>query len=171
MGFFDWLFGGGKQQNTIITVFSCMNSAAKQEIFKGKLPQIDAKELYLQKGEVCHYADNAKLLDEKIIKKYTSTGYGSSAPGIIFSDIRHSYRKSFTDVQEEIKQELFEGKLFITNQRIVFVSGKKSFDQKHRTLSSVKPYSNAIELQYNNKFFCLFVPDGYVANDVLRLLQ
>lgn len=43
------------------------------------------------------------------------------------------------------------------------------FDKMHRYLTSVKPYTNGVELQYGNKTYNLVVPDGALAAYAIKL--
>ena len=66
--------------------------------------------------------------------------------------------------------EYTKGILFITNKRIVFFAEKYGFDQKIEKLSAKKVYSDAITLQFGNKTYGLFVPNGDIPQAVIDLI-
>lgn len=45
------------------------------------------------------------------------------------------------------------------------------FDKTYRYLTAITPYSNACEMQFGNKSYCLIVADGSVVNHVLQLIK
>ena len=71
------------------------------------------------------------------------------------------------------KQEILAGRLPVlrTNQRVVFQAKEWGFDKTYRYLSAITPYSDACEMQFGNKTYCLIVADGNLLNHVLKLIQ
>ena len=63
------------------------------------------------------------------------------------------------------------GILYITNQRIVFQATEWGFDKTYRYLTAITPYSNACELQFGNKSYCMVVANGNITNQVLQLIK
>lgn len=47
----------------------------------------------------------------------------------------------------------------------------EGFDKQHRYLTAIKPYQNAIELQYGTKTYCLIVADGNLVYHVLKMIN
>ena len=91
-------------------------------------------------------------------------------PGIIKGTrIYHSGGDSST-VEDE-KFETIKGLLYVTNKRIVFIGGHESFDEKISDLLSATPYANCVELQFERVCYKVFVPDGNVVYQVLRLVH
>lgn len=169
MGFLDWLFGQPKPNYPIIP--SKMAQVDKDMIFKGKLPSIDTDEIYLQKGEVCYYADNARLMSEKIVKDYINRYWGSSVPGLFQGSRWGGGVSDRKEVGQHIEQEYFDGTLFVTNKRTIFIEKFAGFDKRHTSISAIEPYSNALQIQYGSKSYCIFVPDGYLLNDLYEMLH
>ncbi|GHS90599.1 hypothetical protein AGMMS49957_16950 [Synergistales bacterium] len=169
MGLLDMILGRPRQ-DTQPAVLTILPSAAVTEIQNGRLPQINTKTLFLKTGEICHYIDKAILLKEKVKKSYVRKGGGFSVPGL-FKGMRINMNNGRTDVQENIITEQFRGILYITNKRMVFQASSNAFDKLHTGLTAIAPYSNAIELQYGEKSYCLLVPDGGVISAVMDLLH
>jgi len=168
MGFFDWLFGQPKPN--IPQVPSILPDIAKNEIRCGRLPHINADKLFVKRGEICHYADQAMLVVEKTKRVVRTRNNGISTPGLFKGD-RYHWGGSTSTIDEQTESEYHKGILYITNKRIVFTSKTVGFDKQYRYLSAVKPYSNAIELQYGSTIYSLFVPEGDIAYSVIQMLQ
>lgn len=66
-------------------------------------------------------------------------------------------------------QRNFWGILYITNKRGGVQCKDNGFDKMHRYLTSVKPYTNGVELQYGNKTYNLVVPDGALVAYAIKL--
>ncbi len=64
-------------------IYSSMSQADKDLIERGILPEIDTKEIYLQKNEICHFAENAELVSERIVRDYSYNIKGVKAPTIL----------------------------------------------------------------------------------------
>ena len=163
MGFWDLLLGS---KNQIPTVTSILPGAARQEIIAGRLPILNTDKLFLKKGEKIHFIDKAVNMEQKKVKEYRHSGF--SAPGF-FEGNRYSRGRGRTVEHIELVQH--RGILYVTNQRIVFQAKEWGFDKTYRYLTAITPYSNACELQFGSKSYCLIVADGSVLNHVLKLIQ
>ena len=94
--------------------------------------------------------------------------YGHSSPGL-FKGTRWSSGQGKTIEHTEFVQH--RGILYITNQRIVFQAKEWGFDKTYRYLTAITPYSNACEMQFGNKSYCLVVADGNVLYQALQLIK
>ena len=72
---------------------------------------------------------------------------------------------------ESIELIQHKGILYITNQRIIFQAKEQGFDKAYRYLTAIQPYSNACEMQFGNKTYCMIVPDGTCLYEALRLIK
>lgn len=163
MGFLDALFGN---RNQIPEVTSILPAAAKQEIIAGRLPILNTDKLFLKQGEKIHFIDKAVNMEEKTVKQYQHVGH--SSPGL-FKGTRWSNGMGRTIEHKELVQH--RGILYITNQRIVFQAKEWGFDKTYRYLTAITPYSNACEMQFGNKSYCLVVADGNVLYQALQLIK
>jgi hypothetical protein len=169
MGFFNALFGQPTPP-PLPAVISILPAAAVNEIKGGRLPILNTDNIFLKKGEYCHYIDKAILLKEKTKKYYQGKRVGYSMPGLFKGD-RINVGGGTVKPIEEVIIEQFKGILYITNKRIIFVAKQNGFDKMYRYLSAVIPYSNAIEFQYGSTVYCLLVPDGSLINEVIKLIN
>ena len=161
MGFLDTLFG-----NATPTVNTILPLAARQEIMSGRLPRLNTDNIFLKQGEYCCYIDKAILAVDKVKKVYRHMG--TSAPGL-FEGNRINFGQG--RAKEYTETEYHKAILYITNQRIILQCKDNGFDKSYKYLSAIKPYDNAIELQYGNKTYTLFVPEGAVAYETIQLVK
>lgn len=162
MGLLDFFFG----ERTITVSNSILPTAAKQEILSDRLPRINSDSIFLKKGEYCCYIEKAILLEEKTRKIHKHHGY--STPGL-FKGNRHSFGTGQTKEYTETVQH--KAILYITNQRIILQCKNNGFDKAYKYLSTIKPYTNGIELQFGNKTYCIIVPEGEIPYRAIQLIQ
>lgn len=165
MGFLD-LFNSTP---TTPSVDSVLPVSAKSEILSHKLPSILNTNLFLKNGEVCHYYDNAIYEKATTHKKYVKNSSGISMPGI-FTRNRIRFAEGAVNVKEEVTYKTYNGVLYITNKRIIFVDDQEGFTCNVSDITAATPYSNCIELQFNTKTYKLFVPDGALVQNVLQMI-
>jgi hypothetical protein len=150
-------------------VTSILPPTAAAEIQRGKLPQISTNSIFLKSGEQCHYTDNAILMKDRTITSYVRRGRSYSAPSLLGGTlIRHSTGR--TDHDERVVTEQFPGILYVTNKRVIFQASKNGFEKPHTSLTSIAPYSNAVDLQYGSTSSRLLLPDGDLFYRLMTLL-
>jgi len=150
------------------TVQTILPPLAMTEIQQGRLPNISSNTIFLKSGEICHFIDKAVLLKDKTQKSYRRSGRSHSYKG--FFGMRHTTSQGRTDVEEHAVVEQIPGILYITNKRLIFQATKNGTEMPHTLLTSIAPYSNAVQLQYGSKHFNLIVPDGALVNLVFNLI-
>jgi len=168
MGFWD-LFRKPTPTPEFPTVATMLPPAAAAQIQRGNLPQISTSAIFFKSGEVCHFIDNAILIKDRTVTSYVRGGGSYSMPGL-FSGTRIRINKGRTDPEERMVTEQFGGVLYITNKRIIFQASKNGFEKPHTSLTSIAPYSNAVDLQYGSMSYRLLVPDGALLNALMGLL-
>ena len=162
MGLLDILFGG----NYHPTVGSILPDAAKNEIMAGRLPRLNTDNLFFKRGEYCCYIEKALLLEEKKEKIYRH--FGGSTPGL-FEGNRVGW--GVGDSKEIVKPVEHKAILYITNQRIILQCKELGFDKPFKSLSAIKSYTNAIELQFGSKTYSIIVNDGTIPHMVLKIIE
>lgn len=156
-------------QPTTPTVPSVLPDVAKQQILRGQLPMLQPNNLFLKKGEVCHYVDRAIYEKKTVSKRRIRRNTGRSVPGL-FKGTRIHVGSSTTDTVEDVKYTQIKGVLYITTKRIIFVGGEEGFDRKVDDLIAVTPYANCIEFQFSKETLKVFVPDGNLPHFVLKMI-
>lgn len=163
MGFLDALFGN---KNQIPTIISILPAAAQKEIMAGRLPILNTNNLFLKKGEKIHYIDKAVNLEVKTIKQMQHIGH--SSPGLLKGNRWSMGMAKPVETQQLVQHR---GILYVTNQRIVFQATEWGYDKTYSSLTAVKPYSNACEIQFGNKNYNMIVADGNVLYRTLQLVK
>lgn len=157
-------------QPTTPSVPSVLPPIAKQQIMAGQLPVLQPKNLFLKDKEVLHFADRAIYEKRTINKRRIRKNTGYSMPGL-FKGTRIYRSGGDSSVQEEEKFETIKGLFYVTSKRVIFIGGHESFDEKITDLLGATPYANCIELQFEKNSYKVFVPDGNIIHQVLRLVH
>lgn len=108
----------------------------------------------LKKSEECYFALNAKLMERKIIHK----GYSQRSQGISIPIVKGVRYRVGSGRSVPIKEEItlkHPGSIYLTNLRIIFSSGSKSFEIPFSKLLTFNVYSDGIEFILNNKNFLM----------------
>lgn len=171
MSFLSWMFGNNTHSQTLPTVTTILPQMAKDEIMKGRLPQLNCDSIFLKNGEICHYIDKAILVTEKVEKVQIRNNYGHSAPGLFSGKVRHYGGHSRSYVEERPYNVYTKGILYITNKRVIFQAKENGFEKLYRYFTAVKPYSNGIEIQCNSVTYTLLLAEGSVAYSAIRLIK
>lgn len=145
---------------------SILPEVAKQAILQNQLPRLNTNNIFLKTGEYCCYIDKTILLIDKTKKIYQHKG--GSAPGL-FKGTRITWGSGHPVEYTETQQ--IRGILYITNKRVILQAKTEGFDKQHRYLTAIKPYQNAIELQYGTKTYCLIVADGNLVYHILKMIN
>lgn len=143
----------------------------KQLLDTDPLPTVIGHNLILKEGERCHYTDTATYVKTKnVIIGYSGGNNGVSiriAKGV-------SYRVG-TSKAAPIRgnvEERTPGTLSITNHRIIFSAAKGSFDKKISALTSLNPYSNAVEFQFGSQQYMLETNEAeYITQVIVRIIN
>lgn len=108
---------------------------------------IKSVDISLQSNEVCHYITDVKWMENKTIT--TSVNYsGISASFKIAKGIR--YRVGNIKPQRVTVDKLVEidkGRLYVTNNRIIFMGNRKNFNIKYQSILSIVPYTDGVEIE------------------------
>jgi len=169
MGFLDFLEKSNLPPK-FPTVLTILPPQAVSEIKQGRLPQLNTNTIFLKSGEICHYIDKSILLKNKTKKSVIRKGGGYSMPGFL-KGTRINLNRTRADIEEKSVVEQFRGILYITNKRIIFKANQNGFEKSNSSLTSIMPYSNAVDLQYDSTNYSLLVPDGNLIYAVMALLQ
>jgi hypothetical protein len=116
------------------------------EIQHGNLPEVSAGSVILQKQEIAHWVEAARLIEERVVgRRYEGSSSGMSfriAKGVTYRVGASRGRL----VQEKANVPVSSGDLVLTNKRVVFRGDKKSFNYKLDKLLDVQLYSDGLFL-------------------------
>lgn len=126
-------------------------------ISNGNLPELTEINLLTKKGEYCHYAENVKR-----IVVTTRTSYKTRSSGVNFrvaKGVSVGSRESYTEPIKTSNSNEYEGTLYITNKRIVFLASEKGVEIPFSKLLGVQPYSDGVELFIASKSYIFRIDD------------
>ena len=129
-------------------------------LLSDRFPEIITDAIYLQTGEKCYFSSYAQLIDRKVVKNYVGHSFGISAPGLFKGQRFGSGLSWKKEIGEHEEQHIYDGMLYVTNKRTIFVEQTKGFDKRHTSISAIKPFSDGIEIQYGSKTYMLGVNDA-----------
>ena len=132
-------------------------------------------EIFLQKGEVCHYLGFAKLYENKTKTtrvKYRGPVFRLKITKSLF------YRMANMRVDKETKDVMTlidSGNLYVTNKRILFTGTKENKTIRYGQIVDLTPYRDGVKISKDSggaPIFELSNPDGEVLTATLvRIIQ
>ena len=155
MGLFSDLFANTNREVDSIPAF--MPATLINQINSGVIPIVKTNKIMLSNGEVCHFAERAILVTEKIIKHYNGRHNGFSFR--VMKGVTYRTGQSRGTPVEEKSTVKTKGVFYITDKRLIFIADENGFEKKLSSLTAITPYSNAVKLQFGNKTTTLLVPD------------
>lgn len=115
------------------------------------LPKLNTENLILKKNEYCCFIDNCRTFEIRT----ETTGYTGTNTGYSYKIGKKMSIHSGSRNSKAIKQthtNYYEGTIFITNKRIVYISsGNDSFDKPIDKISSVNEIQDGIIIQIGSK--------------------
>ncbi|MGG7214017.1 hypothetical protein ACQPUY_10415 [Clostridium nigeriense] len=121
---------------------------AEEELYlsisNGNLPEIAEINLLTKRGEYCHYA---RPVQRVVIT--TRTSYKTQSSGVNFriaKGVSVGSRESYTEPIKITNSNEYEGTLYITNKRIVFLASEKGIEIPFSKLLGAQMYSDGVEL-------------------------
>jgi hypothetical protein len=121
--------------------------AVLHQVRDGKLPVIQTTGFLPEEGESVHWACPAALYEEKVIRRYYEGGYsGVSIP--IVRGVRWNvggYRGH--PVVQSGMVATDTGRLFVSDGRVVYVGGQRSFSIPYKKILALQGYPDAIAVQ------------------------
>ncbi len=117
-----------------------------RHIQQGHLPILSVPGLILKSGEVAHFVIEVALLEERVVNR----GYQGGSSGVT---VRVAKGVSFRVGQQKGRMvsetgivEVDRGSFIVTNQRLMYVGGKKSFNYPFNQLMGYKVFTDGIDI-------------------------
>lgn len=150
MGIMQKIFGPPdvQTQPPMPRIQTALTQAAVDAILSGQFPSMPVQRLVLHKGEKCFYCDHAVRIIEKLkVVGYRSRGFGGyvrvfRGAGLHTGD---GFRAAVRNHVPEYKQ----GKLYITNERIIFFADSGAFQKRLKDVISFGEAGADLVLQFN----------------------
>jgi len=115
-------------------------------IMHSQLPRLDVS-LTLQGSECCHYESHAEWHEHRTV----TTRFGYSGPSLRIRIAKGLYwnlgQMGVKRHQEEILKKIDEGRLYLTNKRVIFVGQTRSTSIKLAEIINMQPFSDGVEIQ------------------------
>lgn len=159
MGFLSDLFAPAIAQPypTMPVVNTGLPQKAINDILRDKNVILSVSKIVLKKNEQCLFFDHAVRVDVKL----RTVGNQRQRGGFTFRILSGWYYRTGNGTTMTVRDnvpEFQEGKLYITNQRIIFSSSAKSFVKKIDSLISYDIKDDYLLLQFERGNYCIYLP-------------
>lgn len=127
-----------------------------REIANGNLPVVESYGILLKKGEYCHFYGTADRVITHTKRSYTTNSVGGSlrvAKGLFL----RMGSGNVTPIETR-SNVAYNGELFITNKRIVFLNSDKPCTIPLNKITGLEEYTNGFGLYKDNTYY-LFATD------------
>ncbi len=137
-----------------------------------KLDEIELQDvsMRLNPGEACYFeGEGFSYHSEDIVTGYRSSSHGSSMRIMKGYSIHRSNGQS-NAIRKTVRTE-YPGRLYITNERIVFLAERYGFDIGFNKLSNITMYNKYLEVFSGSKFFRVYTPHCVFIRDLITLMN
>lgn len=137
-----------------------------------KLDEIELRDvsMKLRPDEACYFEGEGFSYHTKdVVSGYQHSSHGSSMRVIRGYSIHRSNGHSAA-VRTTVKTE-YPGRLFITNERIVFLAERYGFDIGFDKLSNITMYDEYLEVFAGSRFYRIFTPHTVFIRDLITLMN
>lgn len=169
MGFLSDLFNPPpiKTQPDFPTIDTALTPHAITSIESGIFQPFPVKKLTARTGEDCLFCDHAVMITEKLrVVARQRKGYGCSVrimKGLYF----HDGNGGSVSIRDNVP-EYNQGKLYITNQRIIFSADSRAFQKPLKDLITYSVDGSCLVLQFTNKSYRIYLPVVSCAEKVIE---
>lgn len=150
------------------TVPSIMPQTAVCNIQNQSVPVFRYPLVNYEVGEKCHYVENAVYfaVSHTTYRQRTSTGTAAAK-----KNRRNWTCASTTYPITTSSTNKYEGRLIITNRRILFLCDQYDLYIPLTSIIAYTPYRNRIVIHTNKSIHCIYVPNGYVVANLLYAIN
>ena len=167
----------------ILVVFCCCAESSEKKYKAGnlicgdklaseKLDEIvlDSVSMRLHPGEVCFFEGKGFSYHTKdVVTGYNRISYGSSMRIMRGYSVHRS--NGYSRAIKETQKTKYPGRLFITNERIVFLAERYGFDIEFDRLSNISTYRKYIEVFAGSRFYRVYTPHTTFIRDLIALMN
>lgn len=157
------------QQPSMPQIHTVLTQTAISNMMRGVFLPIPVKRLSMKPGESCLFCDHAVSITEKLRVVGRQRLGGAFSIRIMKGLTYHTGNGGDATIRENV-QEYTQGKLYITNKRIIFSADSKAFQRK---ISDVVAYSieeSCLIIQFTNKSYRIYLPVAECADKVLEYI-
>lgn len=138
---------------------------------KRELPRLNPSNLILQNDEYCCFMDEGKTFKQKTI----TTGYVNKRQGgsvRIMKGVSYHTGSGHSQAVRETQTEIFDGTIYITNKRLIYVSkGGESFDKAIPKLTSVEEAEDGVIIQIGSKTYSIILDTHVLFMQVFNIVK
>ena len=149
------------------TILALGNESASDKLDEIELHNVS---MSLRKDEACYFEGEGFSYHTKdVVSGYRRTSSGSSVR-IMRGYSLHSSNGQSDVIRQTVKTE-YPGRLFITNERIVFLAERYGFDIGFDKLSNITVYNEYLEVFAGSRFYRVFTPHTVFIRDLITLMN
>lgn len=132
--------------------------------------QLQNVSMRLKPGEACYFEGiGFSYHSKQVVSGYKHKSYGHSMRIMKGFSIHSSSGRS--DAIRKTVNTAYQGRLFITNERIVFLAERYGFDIGFDKLSNVTIYNEYLEVFSGSKFYRVHTPHCIFIRDLITLMN
>lgn len=150
-------------------IHTALTQKAISNMMNGIFDVIPVKRLNLKSGEDCIFCDHAIEITEKLRVVGRQRAGGFFSIRIVKGLTYHTGNGGDATIRENV-QEYIQGKLYITNKRIIFSSDDKAFQKKITDIISYNIDGYCLIIQFTNKSYRIYLPAVECADKALNYL-
>ena len=149
------------------TILMLGDQTASDKLDKIELRNVSMK---LRPDEACYFEGEGFSYQSKdVVSGYKRSSHGSSMRVMRGYSVHRSNGQSDV-IRKTVKTE-YPGRLFITNERIVFLAERHGFDIGFDKLSNITMYNEYLEVFAGSKFYRVFTPHTVYIRDLITLMN
>lgn len=132
-----------------------------------KLDEIELQNvsMKLKQDEACYFEGEGISYHTKDVV----SGYGRSMRIMRGYSVHRS--NGYSDAVRQTVRTPYPGRLFITNERIVFLAERYGFDIGFNKISNITMYNEYLEVFSSSKFYRVFTPHTVFIRDLITLMN
>ena len=137
-----------------------------------KLDEIELQNvsMKLKQDEACYFeGEGVSYHTKDVVSGYRRSSYGHSTRIMRGYSVHRS--NGHSDVLRQTVRTPYPGRLFITNERIVFLAERYGFDVGFDKLSNITMYNDCLEVFSGSKFYRVFTPHTVFIRDLITLMN
>ena len=149
------------------TILMLGDQTASDKLDEIELHNVSMK---LRVDEACYFeGEGISYHTKEIIAGYRRSSNGRSIRIMRGYSIQSS--NGYSDVVRQTVRTPYPGRLFITNERIVFLAERYGFDIGFDKLSNITIYNKYLEVFAGSKFYRVFTPHTVFIRDFITLMN
>ena len=149
------------------TILMLADQTASDKLDEIELCNVSMK---LRADEACYFeGEGISYHTKDVVAGYRRSSNGRSIRVMRGYSIQSS--NGYSDAVKQTVRTPYPGRLFITNERIVFLAERYGFDIGFDKLSNITIYNEYLEVFAGSKFYRVFTPHTLFIRDLITLMN